>query len=202
MWNVDVVAVLTAARAANGHRHVYEGSQEAAPVYSKLPDFGIAPPGEGMPIMEILYDDEHEFFIAQYANSARIYKYSASDGRRLATFENPNSTAKVTCMQWDKEATFTNEEEPAPPKANVRQSRHQQDIIAASNFPVVTSNESFPSVTIRVLCSGDENGNVCLFDMDSLSASNKPTMPLTIIQGHHTAISAIYIDACKVVTGR
>ncbi|KAG2179693.1 hypothetical protein INT44_006541 [Umbelopsis vinacea] len=201
VWNVDVVSVLTAARNANGHRHVYEGGQDAAPVYSKLPDFGITPPGEDMPVMEILYDDEHEFFIVQYSNCSRVYKYSALDGQRQAMFENPNSTAKITCIQWDKEATSTNEEEPTPPKVNVKQSRHQQDIIAASNFPVITSNELFPSVTIRILASGDENGNVCLFDMDSVSTSNKATMPLTTIHGHHTAISAIYLDACKVVTG-
>jgi hypothetical protein len=202
VWNVDAVAILAAARSANGHRHVDELGQNIVPVFSKFPDFGIAPPAEDLHIKDILYDDEQEFYIVQYSNCSRIYKYSASDGQRLALFENLDSTAKITCIQWDKDIAFNGEEESTTPKSSSKKSRHEQDIIAASNFPVITNNESFSSVTIRILASGDENGNICLYDMDSISTANKAIQPLITIHGHHTAISALFVDACKIVSGR
>jgi len=201
VWNVDAVDVLATARSANGYRHVHEGHDAQPPAYSKLPDVGIVAPAIDLHVKDVLYDDMLEFILVLYSDCTRIYKYSAANGQCLAVFENPGSTGKITCMQWDKDVSATSEEEPITPGATWKKSRHQQNIIAASSFPVVTRTESVPSTTIRILASGDENGNVSLFDMDSTSTTTKPSLPLTSIQGHHTAISAIYVDACKLVTG-
>lgn len=203
VWNVDVVAILATVRNMNGYRQVYEGDDAEEQTYSKYPDIGIVPPSTEVGVKNVLYDGKLDFMIVHYSGCARIYKYSAINGQCLAVFENPDSTANITCIQWDKEVSSGTEEESSTPGTpSWKQSRHQQDIIAASNFPVITNTESFPSSTIRVLASGDENGNVCLFNIDSTSTSSKPILPLTSIQGHYTAISAIFLDACKLVTGR
>ncbi|KAM3580436.1 hypothetical protein VKS41_007100 [Umbelopsis sp. WA50703] len=199
-WNLDVVAIMAEARSTNSNRLTYDSPEDRPAPYSQFPDVGIAPSTAEVRVKDILYDDVKDFVVVHYSDSQKIYKYDISSGQCLAVFENPDSTAKVTCLQWDKEIESTTEE---VGKAGTgwRQTRHRADIVAASNFSVLTSDEQLSTPTIRVLVSGDENGNICLFNMDSESAGSKPVIPLVSIQGHHTAISAIHIDACKIVTG-
>ncbi|KAG2173175.1 hypothetical protein INT43_004549, partial [Umbelopsis isabellina] len=200
-WNLDAVTIMAEARMTNGNRLAYDIPEERPAPYSQFPDVGIAPPTAEVRVKDILYDDVREFVVVHYTDSQKIFKHEITTGKCLAVFENPSSTAKVTCIQWDKEIESTTEEEVGKAGTDKRQTRHRTDIIAASNFSVLTSDEQLATPTIRVLVSGDENGNLCLFNMDAEPVLSKPVIPLISIQGHHTAISAIHIDACKIVTG-
>ncbi|KAI9478261.1 MAG: quinon protein alcohol dehydrogenase-like superfamily [Benjaminiella poitrasii] len=168
-------------------------------------------------VKSFTYDLETGHVIVAYGGVTNAYKYSADTGACLAVFGYGHTAGtSITCMKWDTapiSATLSLESamkpRPAVGKRKGGSIIHLSSPNSSNNTTPTTglsSGQSSPSAvnvkTTRVLVTGDDLGTICLWNGDEVSKEEgRAIRPIRVLSGHEVAISAIYIDACKLVTG-
>lgn len=153
----------------------------------------------------LCYDSETNMVIVAYQGCTNVYKYHINTGKCVGVFKGGHFGTTITCMKWETStltSVLTLESAIKTPfNGNKKKSGSVIDISASSSN--VSSGQTTPSTarTTRVLVTGDDVGTLCLWNGDSMSEEGRSIQPIRTLSGHIAAISSIYIDACKIVTG-
>ncbi|KAI8077295.1 quinon protein alcohol dehydrogenase-like superfamily [Gilbertella persicaria] len=143
------------------------------------------------------YDPETHALMVAYTGKSQVCKYNLDTGACLAVFDHRRP---VTCMKWDKTvpSTLISLE-----SALIRSTSKQRKAGTRIHLSSASTTASVPSPdqgakTTHLLVTGDDLGTLYLWD----SNQDHPKTPVrTLSEGHITAISCIYLDAFKLVTG-
>ena len=160
------------------------------------------------------YDMDSKMVIVAYQGHPDVLKFCTNTGACVGTFSYGHAAgSSITCMQWDispLSTTLSLESALKPRPATAK--RKGGGIIdvstsTSSSSPAsksgLSSGQGTPSSvkTTRLLVTGDDMGTICLWNGDDTNKGHVSIKPLRILTGHLVGISAIYIDACKIVTG-
>lgn len=160
------------------------------------------------------YDMDSKMVIVAYQGHPDVLKFCTNTGACIGTFSYGHAAgSSITCMQWDispLSTTLSLESALKPRPATAK--RKGGGIIdvstsTTSSSPAsksgLSSGQGTPSSvkTTRLLVTGDDMGTICLWNGDDTNKGHVSIKPLRILTGHLVGISAIYIDACKIVTG-
>lgn len=159
------------------------------------------------------YDVDSAMLIVAYHGHTDVLKYCTNTGALVGTFGYGHAAgSSITCIKWDTtpiSTTLSLESALKPRPATAK--RKGGGIIdlsaSASSSPAsrsgLSSGQGTPSSvkTTRLLVTGDDMGRICLWNGDDVNKEGYSIRPLRILTGHLVGISAIYIDACKIVTG-
>ncbi|KAI8381511.1 WD40-repeat-containing domain protein [Radiomyces spectabilis] len=163
----------------------------------------ISAPGSHASVTCIKDDPASSVVIVSYENTRSVYKYDIKTGRLLATFGHGHTVGTVSCMKWDM----------APPKETGSLKPYSKPMAARIKRQGSTSSFSAPSISPsssaskpsyrnkRLLVTGDTAGTICMWDGDAVADRGGIVKPLKTLYGHTAAISALYVDACKIVSG-
>lgn len=161
-----------------------------------------------------LYDMDSNMVIVAYEGHHDILKFCTNTGACVGIFSYGHAAgSSITCMKWDispLSTTLSLESALKPRPATAK--RKGGGIIdlstSASTSSLasksgLSSGQGTPSSvkTTRLLVTGDNTGTICLWNGDDVNQDHVCIKPLRILTGHLVGISAIYIDACKIVTG-
>jgi WD40 repeat protein len=128
-----------------------------------------------------------------------------STGERVAVFEGGHDLANsITCIQWDRSSLSSALSLESAVKPNPLKKKGGIIDLSSSRSSSGTSTpvvNQLPVKTTRLLVTGDNTGSLCLWNSDDMTQDGSIIKPLCVLNGHIYAISAIYIDACKIVTG-
>ncbi|KAL7332298.1 hypothetical protein PS15p_204360 [Mucor circinelloides] len=159
------------------------------------------------------YDIDSHMLIVAYQGHPDALKFCTRTGALVGSFSYGHvAGSSITCMKWDTSpisTTLSLESALKPRPATAK--RKGGGIIdlsaSSSSSPAsrsgLSSGQGTPSSvkTTRLLVTGDDMGTVCLWNGDDLNHDGYSIKPIRILTGHLVGISAIYIDACKIVTG-
>ncbi|KAI9032779.1 WD40-repeat-containing domain protein [Phycomyces nitens] len=156
----------------------------------------ISPPfvDRSTPIKSIRYDPKTEMLMVAYGDTCQVKRFWVKSEECVATFEPKEQMGTVTCMEWDTVL-------PAGGISIESGSKNISGYVKGSSDSLVQSTRDIVSVkTTQIMVTGDSSGTVYLWDGDSVQKDG-PVRPLKVMNGHIGAISSIYIDAFKIVTG-
>ncbi|KAL0088120.1 WD40-repeat-containing domain protein [Phycomyces blakesleeanus] len=164
----------------------------------------ISPPivDKSTPVKSIRYDPKSEMLMVAYGDTYQVRKFSINNGECVAIFEPKEKLGKVTCMEWDTAL-------PAGALAVDSGSGHSSgsgfknihSYVKGDSTVISQSTREIVAVkTTQIMVTGDSTGTVYLWDGDSIEKDGL-VRPLKVMHGHIAAISSIYIDAFKIVTG-
>ncbi|KAI9283255.1 quinon protein alcohol dehydrogenase-like superfamily [Sporodiniella umbellata] len=155
-------------------------------------------------INTILYDSDTNTIVVSYTGHTELRKYCVDTGVCKAIYGEGHSPGNsITCMSWDTSCSSTiSLEEALKPKPK---NQRKGNIIHLSsprssgqNSPVQPFLSGRSS---RLLVTGDNMGVICLWDGNETNQDGKVRPVHTLSEGHMVAISSIYVDGFKVVTG-
>ncbi|KAI8983927.1 quinon protein alcohol dehydrogenase-like superfamily [Mycotypha africana] len=174
-------------------------------------------------VRSMSYDNETNTVIVAYLGKTDVLKYSTLDGKCVSVFSAGHTAANsITCMKWDKQFSgntysLASVVKPRSAVDNGTTSRKTGSNVIDLSSASVNSNKSTASSapssgmstpisttykTTRLLVTGDDLGTVCVWNGDAVTLEEgRIIKPLHILSGHIVPISAIHIDACKIVTG-
>jgi WD40 repeat protein len=197
VWNIHLGHII------KGHRRRQYLTQEELDKKKIL----VPPPTKerGASVTDIIYDPDSGTFIASYSGLTSVYKYNVSTGERVAVFEGGHDLANsITCIQWDRSSLSSALSLESAVKPNPLKKKGGIIDLSSSRSSSGTSTpvvNQLPVKTTRLLVTGDNTGSLCLWNSDDMTQDGSIIKPLCVLNGHIYAISAIYIDACKIVTG-
>lgn len=163
-----------------------------------------------------IHDVDTKMLIVAYHGHPDVLKYCTSTGTLVGTFGYGHvAGSSITCMKWDTSPVSTTLSlesalKPRPATAKRKGGGIIDLSASSSSSPAsrsgLSSGQGTPSSasakTTRLLVTGDDIGRICLWNGDDLSKEEGYSIkPIRILTGHLVGISAIYIDACKIVTG-
>ncbi|KAL9540747.1 hypothetical protein MBANPS3_009514 [Mucor bainieri] len=213
VWHVNLNRLVQLSRS----RHLEDFEEKRATVEKKLQEEKVV---LNAPVSEVrlgvacaAYDIDSAMVIVAYHGHPDALKYCTNTGALIGTFGYGHvAGASITCMKWDTSpisTTLSLESALKPRPATAK--RKGGGIIdlsaSASSSPAsrsgLSSGQGTPSSvkTTRLLVTGDDMGRVCLWNGDDVNKEGYSIKPIRILTGHLVGISAIYIDACKIVTG-
>ncbi|GAN09071.1 hypothetical protein MAM1_0241d08593 [Mucor ambiguus] len=216
VWHVNLNHLVQLSR----NRHQEEFEEKRATFEKKLQEEKVvlnAPVGDvRLGVTCATYDVDSHTLIVAYHGHPDVLKYCTDTGALVGTFSCGHAIgSSITCMKWDTSplsTTLSLESALKPRPATAK--RKGGGIIdlsgSASSSPAsrsgLSSGQGTPSSassvkTTRLLVTGDDMGRICLWNGDDLNKEGRSIKPISILTGHLVGISAIYIDACKIVTG-
>lgn len=149
------------------------------------------------PVTRILHDGESNSFLASHEGSQEARRYDLTSGRCVAVFGGGHPLGSITCMEWDTAQPVDSLSLDIALKLRGPKTSAKEAAILAS----YKSDNGFRST--RLLVTGDASGLVCLWDGDAVPAQEGGIIkPLRVLDEHTGSISALFIDAAKVVSGR
>ncbi|CEP07191.1 hypothetical protein [Parasitella parasitica] len=159
------------------------------------------------------YDADSNMVIVSYRGHPDAVKFCSNTGVCAGVFSYSHAPGtSITCMKWDTSPvaiTLSLETALKPRPANAkRRGGGVIDLSSSSSSSLasrssISSGQATPSSSkaTRLLVTGDDTGTVCLWNGDEPSQEGLAIKPIRILTGHLVGISAIHIDACKIVTG-
>lgn len=160
------------------------------------------------------YDMDSKMVIVAYQGHPDVLKFCTNTGACVGTFSYGHAAgSSITCMQWDISplSTTLSLESALKPRPATAKRKGGGIIDVSTSTPSsspasksgLSSGQGTPSSvkTTRLLVTGDDMGTICLWNGDDTNKGHVSIKPLRILTGHLVGISAIYIDACKIVTG-
>ncbi|KAI8326936.1 quinon protein alcohol dehydrogenase-like superfamily [Choanephora cucurbitarum] len=177
------------------------------------------------PVKHMSYDADTHTVIVAYAGIPEVYKYDVTTGRCNAIFGHGHGLgSSITCIKWDKKlpSALLSLDSALKTRTAGSSKRRGGTMIHLSNTsthsttqPSSSSSSSSPPVTpdasrsstiktTRLLATGDDLGTLCLWDGDEVDQLEEGRIikPLRVFSGGHiTAISCIFLDAFKLVSG-
>lgn len=222
IWNVNMNRITQTYR--NSHQEDYSRKRdelrkdlESKRIVIGTPSVSPSSAGARISVKMITYDPETHMLIVAYDGHTDVRKYDAETGNLVGVFSYGHMAATgITCMKWDIVPTSTvlSLESALKPRSSTTNSNNRKkggniiDLSSSSSSKTASGQvtpaiASSPSVkTTRVLVTGDDMGGLCLWNGDAMNGEDGHSIkPIRILSGHLVAISAIYIDACKIVTG-
>ncbi|KAL4215906.1 quinon protein alcohol dehydrogenase-like superfamily [Rhizopus microsporus] len=206
IWNINLNHILQISRSQRSENY----QQAYAELYQKIEENKrvISPPrscGIVTPVQSMLYDSETSMIIVAYNGRTEVKKFNVNTGLCTASFNDGHFVGTtITCMQWDTSPSYLSTlDEALKPHPD---SKKKANIIhltspksSGQNTPLSTS---VSTKATRLLVTGDDLGVICLWNGDEVSKDGQTIKPIQILSGGHTvAISSIYVDAFKIVTG-
>ncbi|KAF7729024.1 hypothetical protein EC973_005055 [Apophysomyces ossiformis] len=197
VWNVHAKTVIAQ------HRERVEHPGEASHVEVPIRRY-IHPPSADVhtPVQSIKYDENTGMIIVSYQGLKELWKYELATGHCITVFGYGHELGVVSCVEWDTDLpSMTSTLKAAlKPKAQKTGPMTRRQISEAST--PTTDTDMVNSVkTTRLLVSGDTAGTICVWDGDAVSHEGRRVRPLRIFHGHLAPISALWIDAAKIVSG-
>lgn len=194
IWNFDIQQILQLNRQRRQDSHFEDRWRQTEQEIDQ--NKRLISPGFTAPVRSLLYDEETRRVIVAHKDCEELRKYNVDTGECTAKYV--GHVGAVTCVKWDVSYSNLNPLEQAlKPRLNKKGSIIHLSSPRASgqNTPQLTSSRS-----TRLLVTGDDLGVVCLWN--GSETNQKEVKPLMILSnGHISAISSIYVDACKIVTG-
>ncbi|KAI8375806.1 quinon protein alcohol dehydrogenase-like superfamily [Blakeslea trispora] len=170
-------------------------------------------------VKHLSYDSDTHAVVVSYSGVSEIYKYDVTTGRCTAIFGHGHSqSSSITCIKWDKTLpsallSLDSALKTRTAGASKRRGGTMIHLSGTSTTPSSSSASSPPVTpdayqssvkTTRLLATGDDLGTLCLWDGDEVDQLEEGRIirPLRVFSGGHiTAISCIYLDAFKLVSG-
>ncbi|KAI8647446.1 WD40-repeat-containing domain protein [Parasitella parasitica] len=161
-------------------------------------------------VQHAIYDASSNMVIVAYQNHSDVLKFCTNTGNCVGVFRHSHVPGtSITCMKWDTSPvamTLSLETALKPRSVNAkRRGGGISDLLlgSSSSSPASRSGQGTPSShkTTRLLVTGDDLGTICLWNGDNVNQDGTLIKPIRVLTEHQAGISAIYIDACKIVTG-
>ncbi|OZJ03953.1 hypothetical protein BZG36_02944 [Bifiguratus adelaidae] len=179
-------------------------------------------------VKRIVYDQVTDSIFISYDGLGFVIQYSMQ-GEKLAIFGDGHS-GNVTCMETSRSGN-TPSVNPQPPRSLSRSNSEELQPKMKTMVPSIPSTSTMvlqkednsnvnigatptpptlsKSEDIRLLVTGDSFGTIYLWDIDaarpsapqSISGSPFVAEPLRVINAHHSAVSCLYSDAFKIISG-
>ncbi|KAI8149261.1 WD40-repeat-containing domain protein [Fennellomyces sp. T-0311] len=144
------------------------------------------------PVQAIKHDGD--VILVTYAGSSEIYKYNMN-GERLGVYGCGHDTGTISCMEWDTAQVAEDVSLQAAMKLRTKMTEDASLVYRSS------TKSATPTRTTRILVTGDTAGTICVWDGDATNIDEHRIRPLRVLHGHISPISALYVDACKIVSG-
>lgn len=166
------------------------------------------------PVQSVRYDMETQTVLVAYDSLNKLYQYSIHSGRLVAVFGGDynqplhgHALGSICAVTWDIEPSFTftdealldlrmtmNNKGGGKSRNSTQQQQQQNTCSSPSSTPMQ-----------RLVATGDTSGAICLWPLDSnIPQENAEALiirPLRQFYGHASPISAIQLDAFKLVSG-
>jgi WD40 repeat protein len=134
-------------------------------------------------VRSMLYDATTETILVAYTDVRNLYQYDIHGGKLLAIMEG-HTLGPICAMTWDIEPSFSFTDEP----------------MLDSPSPTTAPQKNRPAQ--RLVATGDTSGTLFLWPLDAYGNDGTTVVrPLCEFHGHTSPISAIYLDAFKMVSG-
>lgn len=218
IWNVNMNQITQIHR--NSHQEDYGRKRDGLRKELDSKRIVIGAPSSStssiISVKMLTYDPETNRLIVAYNGDTDVRKYDADTGHVVGVFSYGHMAATgITCMKWDilPTSTVLSLESALKPRSNATNNSNRKkggniiDLSSSSSSKTVSgqatpSTASPSSKMTRVLVTGDDMGGLCIWNGDDVNGEEGHSIkPIRILSGHIVAISSIYIDACKIVTG-
>ncbi|KAG0170173.1 hypothetical protein DFQ30_002806 [Apophysomyces sp. BC1015] len=154
------------------------------------------------PVQSIKYDQQSGMVLVSYQGLKEFQKYEIATGNCVAVFGYGHEIGTISCVEWDTTLPTNTPTLKAALKPQTRRT------VSAVRKQMSEHPTSYPEVdtlisvkTTRLLVTGDTAGTICVWDGDAVSQDGRRVRPLKVLNGHISPISALWIDACKIVSG-
>ena len=162
----------------------------------------IPAPSSKASVQSIIYDSQTGMIMAAYEGLQQVWRLDASTGQCLAVFCLGLTMGTLSCMKWDISRATPLSPQDDSPKYNRKKTALQKALATGClSARVDRATAESLSKTTRLLATGDTAGIICLWDGDAVSDAMGSIQPLRVLCGYESPISAIYLDACKLVSG-
>ncbi|ORZ03514.1 WD40-repeat-containing domain protein [Syncephalastrum racemosum] len=153
-------------------------------------------PETSTPVTRILHDGNSNSILASHEGSQEVRRYDLTSGTCIAVFGDGHPLGNITCMEWDTAQPVDSLSLDIALKLRGPKTNAKEAAILAS----YKSDNGFKST--RLLVTGDASGLICLWDGDAVPAQEGGVIkPLRVLDEHTGSISALFIDAAKVISG-
>lgn len=180
VWSIRLYRLLQQQRHGQDHEQ-HKGNDEECDVARRL----IQPPSvdNESSVRSVLYDSTTKTIVVAYIGLGNLYQYDIHKGSLLAVMKG-HLLGSICAMTWDIEPSFSFTDEPMlghrTPNTTPQKNRSTQPLVA----------------------TGDTSGALCLWPLDAYGNDGTTVVrPLRKFHGHTSPISAIYLDAFKMVSG-
>ncbi|KAI8340574.1 WD40-repeat-containing domain protein [Chlamydoabsidia padenii] len=150
-------------------------------------------------VRSIHYETITQTLLVTYDGVNKLYQYDIHSGRLLAVFGNDrfgHTLGPISAITWDIEPSFSFTDETVVADHSGTMNRRRTHHKSRNSQPG-------SSTTRQLVATGDTFGTICLWPLDKYCNTDELVVihPLRQFHGHESPISAIHLDAFKLVSG-